>query len=60
MARENRSLKTEDFPGQKRAPSTPNSSIYNRNPFSRAGRRGFEPRLPLHLFKGLQRLLDRT
>jgi len=43
VAPENRSLKTEGFPDQKRAPSTPNSSIYNRNPFSQAGRRGFEP-----------------
>jgi hypothetical protein len=47
-------LKTEDFPDQKRAPSTPNSSIYNRNPFSQAGRRRFEPGLPLHLFNNLQ------
>ena len=29
VAPETGSLKTEDFPDQKRAPSTPNSSIYN-------------------------------
>jgi hypothetical protein len=54
VAPETGSLKTEDFPDQKRAPSTPNSSIYNRNPFSQAGRRGFDPRLPLQLFNNLQ------
>ena len=48
VAPKNQPLKTEDFPDQKRAPWTPNSSIYNRNPFSQAGRRGFESRLPLH------------
>jgi len=47
VASENPSLKTEDFPDQKRAPSTPKSFIYNRDPFSQAGRRGFDPRLPL-------------
>ncbi len=36
VAPDNPSLKTEDFPDQKRAPSTPNSSIYNRDPFSQA------------------------
>jgi hypothetical protein len=56
VAREDPSLKTEDFPDQKRAPSTPNSSIYNRNPFSQAGRRRFDPGLPLHIFNNLHTL----
>ena len=28
--------------------------IFNLQSISQAGRRGFEPRLPLHLFKGLR------
>jgi hypothetical protein len=50
---ENRSLKNIDLYDQKTAPLTPNSFIYNRYPFSQAGRRGFEPRLPLHIFNSL-------
>ena len=50
---ENGSLKNIDLYDQKTAPLTPNSFIYNRHPFSQAGRRGFEPRLPLHLFNNL-------
>ena len=49
LACEDPLLKTEDFPDQKRAPLTPNSSIYNRNPFSQAGGRRMESRLPLYL-----------
>ena len=36
-----------DLNDQKTTPLTPKSFIYNRYPFSQAGRRGFEPRLPL-------------
>ena len=47
------SVKTIDLCDQKTAPLTPKSFIYNRRSYSQAGRRGFEPRLPLHLFNNL-------
>ena len=50
---ERESLKTIDLCDQKTAPLTPKSFIYNRHPFSQAGRRGFDPRLPLHVFNEL-------
>jgi hypothetical protein len=56
---ENGSLKNLDLYDQKTAPLTPNSFIYNRYPFSQAGRRGFEPRLPLHLFSNLAKIFQR-
>ena len=49
-----RSVKTIDLCDQKTAPLTPKSFIYNRRSYSQAGRRGFESRLPLHLFNNLQ------
>ena len=51
--RENGSLKNIDLCDQKIAPLTPNSFIYNRHPFSQAGRRRFESGLPLHLVNHL-------
>src|SRR5689334_9702606 len=44
---EKRVMKTMDLCDQKTAPLTPKSFIYIRRPFSQAGRRGFESRLPL-------------
>jgi hypothetical protein len=52
--RDGRSLKTKDLTDQKTSPLTPKPFIYNRNPFSQAGRRGFESHLPLHLFNHLE------
>jgi hypothetical protein len=40
-------LRTNDLPDQKTSPWTPKFFIYNRIPFSQAGRHGFESRLPL-------------
>jgi len=51
---ERRGLTTNDLSDQKTAPLTPKSFIYNRHPFSQAGRRGFESRLPLHIFNYLR------
>jgi len=47
------SVKTIDLSDQKTAPLTPKSLIYNRRSYSQAGRRRFEPGLPLHLFNNL-------
>src|ERR1700733_13729814 len=50
------SVKTIDLCDQKTAPLTPKSFIYNRRSYSQAGRRGFESRLPLHLFNNLHEI----
>jgi hypothetical protein len=47
------SVKTIDLCDQKTAPLTPKSFIYNRRSYSQAGRRGFDPRLPLQSFNNL-------
>ena len=47
---ERRWLTTNDLCDQKTAPLTPKPFIYNRYPFSQAGRRRFESGLPLHVF----------
>jgi hypothetical protein len=44
------SVTTNDLCDQETAPLTPKSFIYNRHPYSQAGRHGFESRLPLHVF----------
>jgi hypothetical protein len=50
------SVKTIDLCDQKTAPLTPKSFIYNRRSYSQAGRRGFEPHLPLHPFNNLHEI----
>ena len=47
------SVKTIALYDQKTAPLTPKSFIYNRRSYSQAGRRGFDPRLPLHKINSL-------
>ena len=51
-----RIVKIKDLCDQKTAPLTPKSFIYNRRSYSQAGRRGFESRLPLHLFNHLRQV----
>jgi hypothetical protein len=61
VASEECSMTTNDLLDQKTAPLTPKSFIYNRRPYSQAGRRGFESPLPLHVFndfRKIKQLLD--
>ena len=51
---ENRGQKTKDLLVRETALSTPKSLLFNRDPFSQAERRGFDPRLPLHVFEQLR------
>ena len=50
---EKRGQKTKDLLVRETALSTPKSLLFNRDPFSQAGRRGFESHLPLHRINNL-------
>ena len=52
-----KSGKCSDFLSQKLVPQAPLFFRFNRRPISQAGRRGFDPRLPLFPFNKLETAL---